>query len=278
MILSPARLYLQGEPPNYRPDNKSKRFLSLPRNNKTNPDANLDFESSRAFHRRAQRHCLPSAPKTRFTPPYTPQPPHSVSSLPPALPVFYHLLDGVRRSLDDLAGRDAVHHSFIQPPDHAGHGCRDRSPAQAAAGRERGDRGDPGDRYEELTRQVREERGRDRPGAGGTGVRKGRRAPRPPLAPNRRLPASSSERLSDWATQVPITLPSFLPAAKINTGGEPEGGCWRGAGRETTGPRCDWLSGAGAERCRGAGRGRGGARHLAARRLCGARGVVPPAA
>lgn len=34
-----------------------------------------EFESSRAFHRRAHRHCLPSAPKTRFTPPHTPQPP-----------------------------------------------------------------------------------------------------------------------------------------------------------------------------------------------------------
>lgn len=63
-------------------------------------------------------------------------------AVPPALPVFYHLLDGVRRSLDDLAGRDAVHHSFIQAPDDAGHDCRDRSPARAAAGREGGEPGD----------------------------------------------------------------------------------------------------------------------------------------
>lgn len=50
-----------------------------------------------------------------------------------ASPVLYHLFDGIRRSLDDLAGRDAVHHSFIQPPDHAGHRHRDRSGARPAA-------------------------------------------------------------------------------------------------------------------------------------------------
>lgn len=118
-------------------------------------------------------------------------------------------------------------------------------------------------------------------------MRKGRRAPRPPLAPSHRWPASSSERLSDWATQVPIALPSFLPAAKINARGEPEGGCWRGAGGGGEGDHGTPLRLA--ERPRGRsdaaerGRGRGRARHLATRWLCGARGcgardaVHPPA-
>lgn len=76
-----------------------------------------------------------SLPRTSPPPGSTPQRPAVPQPLgvPSAgrrsLPVLYHLLDGVCRSLDDLAGRDAVHHGLIQPPDDASYQRHGKSPA-----------------------------------------------------------------------------------------------------------------------------------------------------
>lgn len=72
-------------------------------------------------HRQAARHSGQPCPQPLGVP----------SAGRRSLPVLYHLLDGVCRSLDDLAGRDAVHHGLIQPPDDASYQRHGKSPAHS---------------------------------------------------------------------------------------------------------------------------------------------------
>lgn len=107
-----------------------------------------------------------------------------------ASPVLYHLLDGIRWPLDDFTGRNAVHHSFIQPPDHTSHRRRDRSGARPAA---------------------RGEARKWRAAASGAWD-VGRKQPPPrPFAPSGGAPRN-------WVRQVSITRPPSRPARRLAEG------------------------------------------------------------